>query len=617
MTSDHLPEAVIPSRLYPRGVPVPTLGGLYITRFNEEMLPYLVGAAKSLVADSTWRSSVRSEVQAAVQASHDLLNDLMTPYLPAGTALLRQSGCDLQVSYDDGATWTTIYTDCTGAATQFILRNPVAGENVITAAEDEAGLSIVASTGFGLYVSMNNAAMEGAGIEVVSTVNAPSIAVGGPLPLVVGSTPVFLGDGTGLPIVRGSELSLVSANERAFYIKRTTGFADQMHLIGRDSAGALAVLNFQGPTGATGATGATGDPGVDGAGITSANVFLDSPLYTPTVSLANDPDIQHQEISFTLPRAPVIDNVSVTDLEPGTPGSGYVETEETGDLLLNLGVAVGATGATGATGPAGPAGAVNFPALPSTTEDPIDFWMIVLPAATLLPWIVPSGYTVEIIETTGLWRIGTLGFAEYHVDAFGTSDLTFNGMSGGSLIWGASTVDANGLVTPVGDYQDWQTPFVTTDPWTLIMQMNTGSTEFIDSYIVAHVRVTPTALTFSQLCACVWLEAGQPTVTHTVYLVGSTIPRTEIQEKQVKALVASASFPFDYAVSWDFCPDLTFIVEYDDTLPAAPEGAAEEWYDASNTIHFGRFPSGACIRNHFYISSSAPFTLTLKFTYPC
>jgi hypothetical protein len=76
--SDHLPGAITPYVPYRTPVPVPTLTGTDVCiKIDEGWIPYIVGVAKALTVNSTWKSSDLATVQAAVKAANDLLDALI------------------------------------------------------------------------------------------------------------------------------------------------------------------------------------------------------------------------------------------------------------------------------------------------------------------------------------------------------------------------------------------------------------------------------------------------------------------------------------------------------------------------------------------------------------
>lgn len=80
---------------------------------------------------------------------------------------------------------------------------------------------------------------------------------------------------------------------------------------------------------------------------------------------------------------------------------GYIQVSyDSGATWTDL---VALSAITGPAGPQGPPGLLNFPPLPSVGGSAVTFWTPIFPDGTPLPWLIPSGYTVQVVGGWDLW----------------------------------------------------------------------------------------------------------------------------------------------------------------------------------------------------------------------
>lgn len=176
---------------------------------------------------------------------------------------------------------------------------------------------------------------------------------------------------------------------------------------------------------------------------------------------------------------------------------GYIQVSYDGGVTWsNL---VPLTDITGPTGPTGPAGSINFPPLPAPGDGPTSFWISVLSTGQYLPWLIPAGYEVQVIGSSGLWGAVQFGDSDFISDGLGNNDgATWptphdSRFATGRIV--AQTFDSTGaLYAPDGTHNF-------NDPWTVMTLEEDSYMAFLENVSTGNlaaqisvlVTVTPHA----------------------------------------------------------------------------------------------------------------------------
>lgn len=113
MTKPASKSPLIP---FPAKIPIPIgdpgdMSKPWVVCFNEDYLPYVLGALGALERAEIWNSSVASEITDATEKMQTLVGMFMEGCaVPGGTLLMQLcgTGCGIQYSTDGGETWTCI-----------------------------------------------------------------------------------------------------------------------------------------------------------------------------------------------------------------------------------------------------------------------------------------------------------------------------------------------------------------------------------------------------------------------------------------------------------------------------------------------------------------------------
>lgn len=490
--------AIVPMVPFKRPVPIPTdfgVGTDFIC-IDDAWTPYIQGALRVLTFASTWDSTDAAALVNIIERAHTLIGSFEGGVCSLSDFIqFRQVGCTVQVSFDGGTTWTTIFDGLAGdCAAPYPILGPTDGaRNTVTAVGNDVDAfrifvhrsargvlinqSFASGGSFPLAGALEITALTGPCIRLVNDTvgrsnalieygNADLIDTFGRY-LMQLATPVPGSNTRGALFIADDDVE----GDAPFYVRMKHDFTfDIKPLIG--------------PAGATGAAG---------AGITSAAVDMLGPTDAATAVLTNSPDVQHQLLTLGIPQAPEIDNATANTLSPGSSATASLSVETGGNKLLTLGIPTGATGATGA---AGAQGVVNFPDLPAPGAAAVNFDMLIPSSGADLPWLLPPGYTVQIVSAKGFWVLWN-STDRYDTDIDGTADVTLgNGFFLGKILGQFIQISTAKHELSQGSQLDAQS--AQASPQSSIYRLAANTTEVYASqgYVIATVVVTPSGTDF-------------------------------------------------------------------------------------------------------------------------
>ena len=174
MTLVHKPSAILPFQPYPRPTPVPMVSGVVpsadsdpvFIQLSSHWLPYVIGACKALVQDSTWCATSTDLIDSAVSIANDLLAYLSGAVIvyPVQFRFDPTDTVVLQYSTDGGITWL----DMPDFAPSFVRTAPdTTSDNTINSASYATPLLLNPSDAVALGVSGNVVINEYAELTVI------------------------------------------------------------------------------------------------------------------------------------------------------------------------------------------------------------------------------------------------------------------------------------------------------------------------------------------------------------------------------------------------------------------------------------------------------------------
>jgi len=490
--------AIVPFAPFPHPVPVPSgFGtGTVFCCYDTAWFEYIQGSLKVLLALSTWDTTDSATRLEIIGRASDLMSDLCGGCTIADYIQFRQTDCALEVSYDMGETWSSVFTQCPVDGAPFVVLNPLTNyRNFINpTTPDVSGLQIAVTGGaYGVYIRQDT--HEGSADDVqalrVIASQGPCARLDGSVGPVLLINPVLdnpaiglrtgiLVDGNGRLLIQSTaDVPPGSDTRGTLWLGLDDNGDDNPYFIAWLHDDTYEIRSLK---------GADGAPGADGAGITVVTFIEGDTLSEPTATLTNAPDIQHQQLDLTIPTPPVIETVEASGLASTEPPTVDLTTLEDGNLHLAFGIPAGEPGAPGEPG------TVTFPDLPTTTGDSVTFDMIMLADGTALPWVVPSGYRVKIMSTKGRWSQTWVasGTHTYVTLGSGGSDVDLDGLKFGSIVAVTSEIDGNGQTDSAsaeGIFNGFSELTMPSDR-VIVYQQKERTEAQLRGYIIATVRVT-------------------------------------------------------------------------------------------------------------------------------
>jgi hypothetical protein len=147
----------------------------------------------------------------------------------------------------------------------------------------------------------------------------------------------------------------------------------------------------------------------------------------------------------------------------------------------------------------GPQGMIDFPALPAPGADPITFQMMVYGRGTMMPYLFPVGYGIQVVATTGFFVIHD-PMQDYITSGPGSAvDNEANGFAIGRLLARFAQTDAGGLPTGTQPadlttgYDAFTVLTVEIADTVVELYANSAVPGTQDSYVLATITISPVA----------------------------------------------------------------------------------------------------------------------------
>jgi len=428
-------------------------------------------------------------------------------------------GCILQISYDAGESWEDVgdLTDCNPDLDDFVRKHPTLElPNYIVSTGSINPLQVGASGVYGVQFDVT-----GNAIPLKLTKSGFS----GPLLDLNRSgdlqQPIILSNGYSVSgphgiITAGRLTSLPTADQ--YYLDAIVAIdpidEESTHYIGAKHADNTYFWDdlrgedgTDGTDGTDGEDGTDGTDGEDGAGITDVELVSDFPDTILGAALTEDPDLQHQLLTLSLPAPADITEVDVVTLDPGSDADIEYDTLTHGYRKITFGI------------PRGDPGIVDYDtALPTGEDVSVYTYIVDAGSRVYMPMVVPAGYRITEIDASGRWGYDLASFS-YVFDKDGRIDDTLGSV--GKLILG---IREAGDEDPVSwDYSDYDVGM----PIDLAVDSDISLSQFIDDvtsglpsfrqfgYLIAKLSLTPIPTTIE----CVPVGNSNVSVTH---LFGNT-----------------------------------------------------------------------------------------------